>query len=89
MEVSGQFTPWNALFLEMDSKMPIGEEAGWAPELVWPVGRREKSLAPTEHLSPVVPVLTEISRFSLHIEEYSQILQYRRLKDEPLKSAVN
>jgi hypothetical protein len=41
MEVSGQFHARAAL-----PPVPIGQDAGWAPEPVWTLWRREKSLAP-------------------------------------------
>jgi len=42
MEVSGQFQAPAALPLRKEFPVPIGFEAGWAPEPVWTRRRREK-----------------------------------------------
>jgi hypothetical protein len=50
MEVSSQFHTPVTLFTE---KNPIGQEAGWNPEPVWTLWRREISLAPAENQTPI------------------------------------
>jgi hypothetical protein len=47
--------------------VPIGQEAGWAPEPVWTQRLQEKSVAPATHRTPVVQsvvdtILTELPR---------------------------
>jgi len=37
-----------ALCLEKDSLVPIKYKAGWSSQLVWIIGRRDKSLVPTK-----------------------------------------
>jgi hypothetical protein len=37
--------------------MPAGQEAGWAPEPVWRLWRREKCLALARNGTPAVPAL--------------------------------
>jgi hypothetical protein len=51
MEVSGELHAPVALPMEKELPVPIGQEAGWAPE---PVGTREKSLAPVGNRTPAV-----------------------------------
>jgi hypothetical protein len=43
MEVSGQLHVPAALPLGKEPTVPTGQEAGWAPEPVWTLWRREKS----------------------------------------------
>ena len=51
--------------------IPTELDAGWAPQLVWTFGRREKSVAPNGTRTPdrpvrnLVTVLTELSRLVL------------------------
>jgi hypothetical protein len=47
MEVSGQPHVLVALLLGKQPPVPIVEDAGWAPELVWIIWRREISGVPT------------------------------------------
>ena len=53
------------------TQIPTELEAGWAPELVWSFGRREKSVAPNGIRTPDRPVrnpvtvLTELCRLML------------------------
>jgi len=42
MEVSNQLHTLTALLLGKESLVPIGQEAGWAPEEVWTQWQREK-----------------------------------------------
>jgi hypothetical protein len=44
METSGQFNAPVSSPLEKESQLPTGK-AGWAPEPVWMLGRREKPFA--------------------------------------------
>jgi hypothetical protein len=41
--VSGQLRTLAAVLLGKEPLVPIGNEAGWAPELVWMTWRREDS----------------------------------------------
>jgi hypothetical protein len=45
MEVSGQLHAPTALIPEKSPEVPIGWEAGWGPEAVWTLQRREKNLS--------------------------------------------
>jgi hypothetical protein len=45
MEVSGQLYA-SAALLPTNSPVPIRQEAGWAPELVWALWRRENIAVP-------------------------------------------
>jgi hypothetical protein len=47
MEVSGQLYASADLSPGEELLVPIGQEAGWAPETVWTPGREEKFQAPT------------------------------------------
>jgi hypothetical protein len=44
MEVSGQLRADTAVLLLKEPPVPIESEAGWTPEAVWTLWRREKSL---------------------------------------------
>jgi hypothetical protein len=46
MEASGQFHMPTALSSVKEPSVPTGQEAAWAPEPVWMLWRREKSLVP-------------------------------------------
>jgi hypothetical protein len=52
MEVSGQLHTPAALLLGKEHPVPIGYEAGCAPEPVWTLWSREKSLAPAGNRTP-------------------------------------
>jgi hypothetical protein len=46
MEASGQLHAHAALPPRKESRVPSGQEAGWAPDPVWTLWSREKSLSP-------------------------------------------
>jgi hypothetical protein len=46
MKVGGKLHSLAALFLGKEPPVPIGYEAGWVPEPLWTLARREKSLVP-------------------------------------------
>jgi hypothetical protein len=54
MEMSGQLHAPAALPLGKEPLVPIGQEAGWAPEPFWTRWFREKFPAPTGNLTPIV-----------------------------------
>jgi hypothetical protein len=54
MEVSGQLYVPAALPPKKEHLLSIGQEAGWAPEPVWTLWRRDKSLAPAGNRTPAV-----------------------------------
>jgi hypothetical protein len=54
MEVSGQLHALAALTLGKEFPVPLIYEAELAPELVWMLGRREKSPDPAGNLSAVI-----------------------------------
>jgi hypothetical protein len=66
MGVSGQLhAPAALLPPEKRPPVPIVQEAGWAPELVWTQRIEEKSVAPTGDRTPVVqPVVRHYTMFS-------------------------
>jgi hypothetical protein len=57
MEVSAQLHALATLPPGKSAPAPIGQEAGWSPEPVWMMYRREKPLAPagiqTQTIQPV------------------------------------
>jgi hypothetical protein len=55
MKVSGQLEASTALSLRNETPIPVGEEAGLAPESVGTLWRREKSLAPAGNRPPGRP----------------------------------
>jgi hypothetical protein len=46
MEVRGQFRALASLSPGKEPQVPIGYEAGWAPELVWKLWSTERALDP-------------------------------------------
>jgi hypothetical protein len=44
MEVSGRYHSPAALHTGKESPVPVGKETEWAPEPVWTLWKREKSL---------------------------------------------
>jgi hypothetical protein len=53
VEASGQLHALAALPPVKDRPVPTGQEAGWAPNPVWSLWRREQTLAPTVNRTPV------------------------------------
>jgi hypothetical protein len=47
LEKGRSFPPWKG------PPVPIGQEAGWAPEPVWPQRIEEKSFAPAGDRTPI------------------------------------
>jgi hypothetical protein len=69
MEVSGQLHDPAALPPEKEPLVPIGKEAGWAPEPFWTRWWREKFPAPAgnQTLGPARPARSpELYRLSYH-----------------------
>jgi hypothetical protein len=65
MEVSDQLYAPAALVQGKEPPSPIGQEAGWAPEPVRTLWRRQTFLAPPGNRTPAVQslaTLTELSR---------------------------
>jgi hypothetical protein len=63
MGVSGQrHAPAELLPPEKGPPVPIGQEAGWAPEPVWTQRLEEKSLAPSGDRTPDRPVVQPVVR---------------------------
>jgi hypothetical protein len=54
--------PCRALPPENGGPVPIGQEAGWAPEPVWTQMLQEKSSLPAPGSNPDLPVVQSISR---------------------------
>jgi hypothetical protein len=54
MEMSCQLHAPAALPPGNEAPAPIEQKAGWAPEPVWTLWRREKSLAPAGNWNPAV-----------------------------------
>jgi hypothetical protein len=62
MGVSGKLHASTALSPQKEPPVPIGEDAGWNPESVWPLWNREKSL---------VPAMNQTQDLSLYRFNYS------------------
>jgi hypothetical protein len=60
MEVSGQLHAPAALHSEKETPVPIGQEAGWAPEPVWTVSKR-KIPSPRRESNPGDPIVQPIA----------------------------
>jgi hypothetical protein len=54
MEVSGQVHVSIVLTPEKDSPVPIGQEAGWAPEPVWTLWKIENFPVSSENQTSVI-----------------------------------
>jgi len=54
MKVSGQLHALATLLLGKELPVPIGQEAGWAPELGWTRRQREKFSAPAGNQTLVI-----------------------------------
>jgi hypothetical protein len=61
MEVNGQLQAIAALTPGIGLPVPIGEEAGWAPEPVWTLWRRGKCLAPQEQRELLISCGADLS----------------------------
>jgi hypothetical protein len=61
MEVSGQLHAQATLFPVKEPPVPIGQEAGWAPEPVWTRWRREKFPHPRRESNPVTPIVQPLA----------------------------
>jgi hypothetical protein len=55
MEVGGQLHASVALLPGKQPHVPIGQVTGWAPEPVWTLWSKDKSLAPVGNGTPAVP----------------------------------
>jgi hypothetical protein len=53
MEVSSQLQAPSRFIHVERIPVPTGQEAGWAPELVWELWRRENSLAAAGNQTPI------------------------------------
>jgi hypothetical protein len=75
MGVSGQHHAPAALYPRgKDSPVPIGQEAGWAPEPVWTQRLEEKSSASVGDRTPVVQsVVRHYTDWGLAWQQISQI----------------
>jgi hypothetical protein len=56
MEVSGQLYAPTTLSPEKELQAPIGEKAGWVPESIWELWRREKSRTARNRTRAAQPV---------------------------------
>jgi hypothetical protein len=65
MEVSGQLHAPAALSPGKEPLVPIGKEAGWAPELFWTRWWRYKFPAPGRESNPRTPIVQPVAQ-SLH-----------------------
>jgi hypothetical protein len=77
MEVSGQLDVPAALLPGKESLVPIVLEAGWAPELVWTLWRKEKWLYPTGNwttaIQPVVRRYTDWAIPALRLNYLTEV----------------
>jgi hypothetical protein len=61
MRVNGQRHAPAALYPKKGPPVPIGQEAGWAPELVWTQRLEKKSFASAGDLIPVVQSVVRLT----------------------------
>jgi hypothetical protein len=80
MEVSGELHAPAALPQGEKPPVPIGWEAGWAPEPAWPLSRREKPCAPAGNRTPAVAMPTELSRPTSSENTNDNVLKRDQLK---------
>jgi hypothetical protein len=64
MELSGQLHASAALLQAKEFPLPIGQEAGWAPEPVWTMWRKEKSCPYRDSKSDTSAVQPVASRYT-------------------------
>jgi hypothetical protein len=81
MEVSGQLHALIALLQRKEPPVPIGQEAGCAPEPVWTRRLSEKSFAPAGNLTPIV------QQVAIYFPDWSTPVPLSRLmKQSPWKA---
>jgi hypothetical protein len=73
MEVRGQLHASAALPLVKEPPVAIGEEAGWAPEPVWELWRREKSLASVVNQTPAVQPAAKPTELSMQLLKFQNL----------------
>jgi hypothetical protein len=84
MEVSDQLHAPAALHPGKEPQVPTGEEAGWTPEPVWKLWRREKFLPPAGNRIPAVqPVAHRYTRWVIPApSSILQELQFKELRSD-------
>ena len=58
------FTPW-LLYPGEGTVVSVQKEAGWVPEAVWTLWRRDKSHAPTQIQTPDCPAHSLVTRLAM------------------------
>jgi hypothetical protein len=69
MKVSDQFHAPAALTPGIEPPVPIGQEAGWAPESAWTLWRREKSSIAGNRTRAVQPVVRRYTDCAIRIPQ--------------------
>jgi hypothetical protein len=71
MQLSGQLHVSAGLPPQKEPRVPIGYEAGWAPESVWTLWRETKISFPCREFNPGSEYLTLISKPGvIHLKRY-------------------